>query len=36
MGKVLAVEATALNFSTEVDSNDCSMWVLERLHFKVT
>ena len=33
MGKVWAVEATALNFFTELDSTSCSMWVLKRLDF---
>ena len=29
-------DAIALNFSKELDSTNCSMWVSERLDFKVT
>ena len=34
MSKVWAVDAINLNFLTELDSADRSIWVLERLHFK--
>ena len=33
MGKVWAVDAITLNFLKKLDSNHCSMWVLERLDF---
>ena len=33
MGKLWAVDAIALKFSRELNSTDCSMQVLERLHF---
>ena len=33
MDNVWAVNAIALKFLTELDSTDCSMRVLERLHF---
>ena len=31
--KSMGSDAIASNFSKEFDSNDCSMWVLERLDF---
>ena len=34
MGKLWIVDAIALNFLTELDSTNCSMRVLEILHFK--
>ena len=33
MGKIWAVDVIALNFLTELDFTNCSMQVLERLHF---
>ena len=33
MGKVWAVDAIALNFLTELDSIDCSMWVFGEITF---
>ena len=32
-GRSIGSDAIALNFSKELDSPDCSMWVLERLDF---